>query len=178
MTNFTRLHCRLHCCSPRLHCCKPKVALLQWCNVPGSGYDGATMAVQPRQISPGCTVGCTVGCTAANPRIHWAFPLLVQPVAIFLLKVRRNKNWLCMVPRMYGYGECVGFGEFFEVGCTVSPKQHRLGPMKAALTATTKANSTGKARFKKVRTAARRTAIKHTSSGVNVKHPTPASKGN
>lgn len=83
-----------------------------------------------------------------------------------------------MVPRMYGYKECVGFGAFFEVGCTVSPKQLRFGSMKAALTATTKANSAGKARFKKVHTAARCNAIKHAQNWANVRNHTPPSKGN
>ena len=121
MTNSTNLHCRLHC---RLHC-HPDIR----CNVSCRGFGGATnVRVNLTNCTggcTGCTVGCTVGCTASNPRIHWAFALLVQPVVIFLLKVGRNTNWLCMVVRMYGFRLCIGFGEFLATGCTVPPKQHR-----------------------------------------------------
>ena len=120
MTNSTNLHCRLHC---RLHC-HPDIRF----NVSCRGFGGATnVRVNLTNCiggCTGCTVGCTVGCTASNPRIHWAFALLVQPVAIFLLKVGRNKNWLCMVVRMYGYRVCIEFGAFLATGCTVPPKQH------------------------------------------------------
>ena len=120
MTNSTNLHCRLHC---RLHC-HPDIR----CNVSCRGFGGATnVRVNLTNCTGGCTgcTGCTVGCTASNPRIHWAFALLVQPVVIFLLKVGRNKIWLCMVVRMYGFRVCIGFGEFLATGCTVPPKQHR-----------------------------------------------------
>ena len=120
MTNSTNLHCRLHC---RLHC-HPDIR----CNVSCRGFGSATnVRVNLTNCTggcTGCTVGCTVGCTASNPRIHWAFALLVQPVVIFLLKVSRNKNWLCMVVRMYGFKVCMGFGAFLATGCTVPPKQH------------------------------------------------------
>ena len=120
MTNSTNLHCRLHWrLHWRLHC-HPDIR----CNVSCRGFGGATnVRVNLTNCTGGCT-GCTVGCTASNPRIHWAFALLVQPVVIFLLKVSRNKNWLCMVVRMYGFRVCMGFGEFLATGCTMSPKQH------------------------------------------------------
>ena len=125
MTNLTNLPCRLPCRLPcslpcRLPCC-PDIRS----SVPGCGFGGATNVRVTLTNFTSITTRCPVGCPAANPRIHWAFALLVQPVVIFLLKVGRNKNWLCMVVRMYGFRVCIGFGEFLATGCTVPPKQHR-----------------------------------------------------